>query len=113
MLLKVQGMITYKSIKFRLNESIEKLELKCDELTKQYEDVRRLLEQERRKNERIQENSGNNLNESMKVTSTTPSMMPVENFSEESKNRHILGSASEPEIEEVRQHKKNLKKLYL
>jgi uncharacterized protein YhaN len=89
----------------RLNETIEKLELKCEELTKQYEDVRRLLEQERRKNERIQESS-NNLNESVKVNSTTSSSTPVESCgsSDEPKNRHILGSASEPETEEVRKY---------
>lgn len=77
------------------------MELRCDELTKQYEDVRRLLEQERRKNERIQESSSSNLNESVKVNLTT-SLMPVDGSSEEHKNRHILGSASEPETEEVR-----------
>lgn len=78
-------------------------------MTKQYEEVRRLLEQERRKNERIQESSSINLNESMKVTSTTL-LMPVDSCisSDESKNRHISGSASEPETEEVRREFKTL-----
>jgi hypothetical protein len=94
-----------------LNETIEKLEQKCDDITRQYEDVKRLLEQERRKNERIQESCSN---ESQKVkASATSSSIPVDNshlpgnsnvVSHECSSRHNSGSASEPENEEVSKH---------
>jgi hypothetical protein len=98
-----------------LNETIEKLEQKCDDITKQYEDVKRMLEQERRKNEKIQESSSGNHSESQKVKALASSSIPVDNghllggssssssniVSHECSSRHNSGSASEPENEEV------------
>lgn len=97
-----------------MNETIERLEQKCDDLSKQYEDVKRLLEQERRKNERIQE-SGNQADSAKVKSSATASSIPsaVDNNNynsgssssgssqNECSSRHISGSASEPENEEV------------
>lgn len=87
------------------------MELKCDDLVKNYEDVKRLLEQERRKNERIQGSSCSNPTESQKVKSTSSSI-PVDtcsssssgssNNNNECTSRHNSGSASEPENEEVK-----------
>lgn len=86
------------------------MELKCDDLVKNYEDVKRLLEQERRKNERIQGSSCSNPTESQKVKSTSSSI-PVDTCSSSSSgssnnnectSRHNSGSASEPENEEVK-----------
>lgn len=81
---------------------------------KNFEDVKRLLEQERRKNERIQGSNCVNPIESLKVKSSTSSI-PVDtcssssgssNNNNECSSRHNSGSASEPENEEVKIHTK-------
>lgn len=92
-----------------MNETLEKLEQRCDELTKQYEDVKHILEQERRKHERIHESS--NVSSSSVTASsnssiihdnsnTNESVVKATIVSKESTMRHI-GSASEPENDEV------------
>jgi predicted site-specific integrase-resolvase len=73
--------------KIRLHDTIDRLEQKCEELTKQFEDVRYTLDAERRKQEKIHESIENEPAKAML-------------FCKESK-RHNFGSASEPEIEEV------------
>ena len=82
----------------RLNETVEKLEQKCEEATKQFEDVRHILEQERRKIERVQESSSSN-NSSIN-NDTNESVIKATIVNKESTMRHI-GSASEPESDEV------------
>lgn len=76
---------------YRLNETLEKLELRCDELTKQYDDLRLALEQERRKNEKAHESNS---------PLETSKFSPVALKESTTIKRH-LGSASEPENEEV------------
>jgi hypothetical protein len=68
-----------------LKQNIESLELRCDELAKQVEEITYNLEQEKRKNERLRE--------------TTAIDSAPKSFNA-SKLRHT--SASEPECEEVR-----------
>lgn len=81
---------------------MEKLEQRCEEATKQYEDVRHLLEQERRKHERVQEGSiSSSISNSNKTNfKTNESVTKATIVNKESTMRHI-GSASEPESDEV------------
>jgi hypothetical protein len=100
----IHNSLSFKMI-IRLNETIERLEQRCEEATKQYEDVKHLLEQERRKHERVQESHNNNYNS----TSYNISCIVNENstkgackesaIDKESTKRHH--SASEPESDEV------------
>ena len=94
------------------------MELKCDDLVKNYEDVKRLLEQERRKNERIQGSSCPT--ESQKIKSSSSSI-PVDtcssssgssNNNNECTSRHNSGSASEPENEEVKMPRNLIKQKF-
>lgn len=71
-----------------LKQNIETLELRCEELTKQVEEITHNLETEKRKTERLRETA----------TNDSPA---VANVSAVSKLRHT-SSASEPENEEVR-----------
>lgn len=86
---------------------MEKLEQKCDELTKQYEDVRHVLEQERRRHEKNHDSSANNNSSSNNNSSysnknaTEPAAVKAMSVNKESTIRHTLGSASEPESDEV------------
>lgn len=72
-----------------LKQNIETFELRCDELSKQVDEMNQNIELERRKNERLRESS---VNEG-----------PVKANKVVSKVRHT-SSASEPENEEVRRH---------
>lgn len=75
---------------FSLKQNIESLELRCDELSKQVDEITHNLEQEKRKSERLRESSSNEVPAKTKFSSLC------------SKERHTSSSASEPESEEVR-----------
>lgn len=85
---------------------------------KNFEDVKRLLEQERRKNERIQESSCSNASEPLKVKSSSSSI-PADTCSSsgssnnECSSRHNSGSASEPENEEVKTKEKIIRQILM
>lgn len=70
-----------------LNQSIEALELRCEELTKQVDELTQSLDAEKRKNFRLQKNTAS---ESPALSCSTAL----------SKVRHT-SSVSEPETEEV------------
>ncbi|CAH1718371.1 unnamed protein product [Chironomus riparius] len=101
----IENSFNKKHIK-ELNETVEKLEQKCEEATKQFEDVRHILEQERRKIERVQEGSSSNNSSSSNINNTSihndtnESVIKATIVNKESTMRHI-GSASEPESDEA------------
>ncbi|KAG5682980.1 hypothetical protein PVAND_012294 [Polypedilum vanderplanki] len=104
--LTIENSLNKKHIK-ELNETLEKLEQKCEELTKQYEDVKHILEQERRKHEKNSDSISNVSNSSS--SSSSGSNFNINNASEfaakampiRESSRHNIGSASEPENDEA------------
>ncbi|XP_070495800.1 cerebellar degeneration-related protein 2-like isoform X3 [Chironomus tepperi] len=96
----IENSFNKKHIK-ELNETLEKLEQRCEDATKQFEDVRHILEQERRRNERDGNvcNSSNSSNNTSINNDTNESVIKATIVNKESTMRHI-GSASEPESDE-------------
>lgn len=75
---------------FSLNQTIESLESRCDELTKQVEEMSKYLSIEKRKNERLNES----LHDSFLQKKTFRLDRPVKEAKDE-------GNVSEPEQDEV------------